>query len=69
MQRFSLNQNGRSIIERFLLTLTICGFFFYMPFALADGFPESTHPYENSADLTWEYIHPTEAYALKITFS
>jgi len=69
MQRFSLNQNGRSIIGRFLLTLAICGFFFYMPFALADGFPESTHPYENSADLTWEYIHPTEAYALKITFS
>lgn len=32
-------------------------------------FPESEHPYGAKGLLqTWEYVHPTEAYALKITF-
>jgi len=36
---------------------------------LAEGYPESEHPYAENSDITWTYTHPQEAYALKITFS
>ncbi len=37
--------------------------------ALAEGYPESEHPYASNSDVTWTYTYPEEAYALKITFS
>jgi len=30
---------------------------------------ESAHPYAENSDETWEYVHPEEAVALKVTFS
>ncbi|MBE5774130.1 MAG: hypothetical protein E7337_09380 [Clostridiales bacterium] len=37
--------------------------------ALAAEYPESEHPYADDSDITWEYVHDSEAYALKVTFS
>ena len=33
------------------------------------NYPESTHPYASDSDETWTYIHPKEAFALRVTFS
>ena len=32
-------------------------------------YPESHHPYDPSSDITWRYVHPESAGALKVTFS
>lgn len=38
-------------------------------FVEAPAILESEHPYSSFSDSSWEYTHPTEAYALVITFS
>lgn len=38
-------------------------------FALADGYPETAHPYKPNADLKWTYTHPTAADGLRVTLS
>ena len=40
-----------------------------LPTALAEGYPESSHPYAKNTNKTWEYVHPVETYELKVTFS
>ena len=42
---------------------TLCGA------AMAEGYPESEHPYASNSDISWTYSHSEEAYALKVTFS
>ena len=37
--------------------------------ALAEGYPQSAHPYANNSDITWTYTHPDPTPFLRVTFS
>ena len=37
--------------------------------AVADGYPESSHPYPSNSDQTWEYTFPSGVEYVKVTFS
>ena len=56
------NRNVLAVILALLLLLAAGGGF-------AEGYPESDHPYAANSDARWTYVHPHQAYALKITFS
>ena len=51
------------------ITILLICLLLFAAAALADDFPESSHPYANYSDITWTYEHSEEAYALKIIFS
>ena len=58
--------------NRFFKTLVLTAALFLMLIGCAlaeEGFPESAHPYQNHSNVTWTYEHPSDTYALKITFS
>ena len=55
----------RKIALMLMLTLAAC-----LLSAVAEGsYPESAHPYGNSVNQSWTYVHPTAADYLRISFS
>ena len=51
-----------SLLVSLMLCLCVSG-------AMAEGYPESAHPYDNDSDISWPYTHPEAAAYLAVTFS
>lgn len=56
-------------MKKIVLCLLLAAIALLCGAALAEGYPESAHPYPENSDQTWTYTHPTPVAALSITFS